>query len=224
MTCFVRFLPAFCLLGLLSFNLSAQQMPTKEVLQSCRYPYVVTEVDSLELRNWDYPGDVLKVVPKGETIYLHATDGLCWLGSFGDYTGLIPSAELTKDAAFISWQKKNISAASGRCRLELPPHWETQRKNLEETLVREKAKQDYRPKSTVHRTYRTNSSANSKHKSTTSKSSTTGSGSKSTVHRTYRSRTTPSYHSTATRCTGYTQKGGRCKRMTKSASGRCWQH
>lgn len=29
---------------------------------------------------------------------------------------------------------------------------------------------------------------------------------------------------TATQCTGYTQKGNRCKRKTKSASGRCYQH
>jgi hypothetical protein len=28
----------------------------------------------------------------------------------------------------------------------------------------------------------------------------------------------------ATRCTGTTQKGTRCKRMTKNADGTCWQH
>lgn len=28
----------------------------------------------------------------------------------------------------------------------------------------------------------------------------------------------------ATRCTGITKKGARCKRMTKSADGTCWQH
>ena len=30
--------------------------------------------------------------------------------------------------------------------------------------------------------------------------------------------------SKATRCTGITKKGTRCKRMTKSADGTCWQH
>ena len=30
--------------------------------------------------------------------------------------------------------------------------------------------------------------------------------------------------STATQCLGRTKKGARCKRMTKSASGYCWQH
>src|SRR5437762_931006 len=28
----------------------------------------------------------------------------------------------------------------------------------------------------------------------------------------------------ATQCTGTTQKGTRCKRMTKSTNGKCWQH
>jgi hypothetical protein len=30
--------------------------------------------------------------------------------------------------------------------------------------------------------------------------------------------------STASRCTARTQKGTQCKRRTKNASGRCWQH
>jgi hypothetical protein len=30
--------------------------------------------------------------------------------------------------------------------------------------------------------------------------------------------------STASRCTATTQKGTQCKRRTKNASGRCWQH
>ena len=30
--------------------------------------------------------------------------------------------------------------------------------------------------------------------------------------------------SIATRCTGTTKKGARCKRRTKNNSGRCWQH
>ena len=30
--------------------------------------------------------------------------------------------------------------------------------------------------------------------------------------------------STASRCTGITKKGARCKRRTKNVSGRCWQH
>ena len=30
--------------------------------------------------------------------------------------------------------------------------------------------------------------------------------------------------STATRCTGTTKSGARCKRMTKNSSGRCYQH
>ncbi|MFD2568580.1 hypothetical protein [Pseudotenacibaculum haliotis] len=35
---------------------------------------------------------------------------------------------------------------------------------------------------------------------------------------------TPSRRSMATRCTGITQRGTRCKRNTKSADGTCWQH
>jgi len=38
------------------------------------------------------------------------------------------------------------------------------------------------------------------------------------------SRTTTSSKSTATQCTGRTKAGARCKRRTKSASGRCYQH
>ena len=38
------------------------------------------------------------------------------------------------------------------------------------------------------------------------------------------SKTTSSTKSTATRCTGTTKSGSRCKRKTKSASGRCYQH
>lgn len=33
-----------------------------------------------------------------------------------------------------------------------------------------------------------------------------------------------SERSTAVQCSGTTKKGARCKRMTKSGSGRCWQH
>lgn len=37
-------------------------------------------------------------------------------------------------------------------------------------------------------------------------------------------KTKKSSKSTSTRCTGITKKGTRCKRMTKSADGTCWQH
>lgn len=36
--------------------------------------------------------------------------------------------------------------------------------------------------------------------------------------------TTTTTKSTATQCTGKTQSGTRCKRMTKSANNRCYQH
>ena len=36
--------------------------------------------------------------------------------------------------------------------------------------------------------------------------------------------TTPPPKVTATQCTGKTKAGARCKRMTKDASGRCYQH
>ncbi len=35
---------------------------------------------------------------------------------------------------------------------------------------------------------------------------------------------TPTQKTTATQCTGKTKAGNRCKRMTKNASGRCYQH
>ncbi|MEH6763734.1 MAG: hypothetical protein V7655_04470 [Aequorivita antarctica] len=35
---------------------------------------------------------------------------------------------------------------------------------------------------------------------------------------------TTSQKTTATQCTGKTKAGSRCKRMTKNASGRCYQH
>ena len=36
--------------------------------------------------------------------------------------------------------------------------------------------------------------------------------------------TTTTTKSTATQCAGKTQSGARCKRMTKNANGRCYQH
>ena len=39
-----------------------------------------------------------------------------------------------------------------------------------------------------------------------------------------KSQETVSQKSTATQCTGKTKAGKRCKRMTKNASGRCYQH
>jgi uncharacterized beta-barrel protein YwiB (DUF1934 family) len=38
------------------------------------------------------------------------------------------------------------------------------------------------------------------------------------------SKTTPSKKSEASQCTGKTKAGNRCKRMTKNANGRCYQH
>ena len=38
------------------------------------------------------------------------------------------------------------------------------------------------------------------------------------------SQETVSHKTTATQCTGKTKAGKRCKRMTKNASGRCYQH
>lgn len=34
----------------------------------------------------------------------------------------------------------------------------------------------------------------------------------------------PTHKATATQCTGKTKSGNRCRRMTKDASGRCYQH
>jgi hypothetical protein len=47
---------------------------------------------------------------------------------------------------------------------------------------------------------------------------------KSTTKKTAKKKYRNSKKSIASRCTATTQKGSRCKRRTKNASGRCWQH
>lgn len=59
-------------------------------------------------------------------------------------------------------------------------------------------------------------------KPTTSSNSSTGT-SQNFVSQTYYS-TSSSSSSTSVQCSGKTQKGLRCKRMTTSSSGRCYQH
>jgi hypothetical protein len=48
--------------------------------------------------------------------------------------------------------------------------------------------------------------------------------SKSGIKKVTKKKHTPTKKSTASRCTATTQKGTQCKRRTKNASGRCWQH